>query len=144
VYVSTRLQEELRSYINSRKWFEDTQALFTTYSSPRKAFTPNVLSQHFYWLFKAAGIKGASSHSGRKTFLTTLAAKGVSVFVLASLAGHRNISTTQLLNATSPSTTTLSAALLSWFDLYLRKSRRTEEQKERKQAAAAVANMVFL
>jgi integrase/recombinase XerD len=95
VYVSTRLQEELRSYINSRKWYEDTQPLFTTYSSPRKAFTPNVLSQHFYWLFKAAGIKGASSHSGRKTFLTTLAAKGVSVFVLASLAGHRNISTTQ-------------------------------------------------
>ena len=34
-------------------------------------------------------------HSGRKTFLTSLAAKGVSVFVLASLAGHRNISTTQ-------------------------------------------------
>jgi len=95
VYVSTRLQEELRSYINSRKWYEDTQPLFTTYSSPRKAFTPNVLSQHFYWLFKAAGIKGASSHSGRKTFLTSLAAKGVSVFVLASLAGHRNISTTQ-------------------------------------------------
>jgi integrase len=95
VYVSTRLQEELRSYINSRKWHEDTQPLFTTYSSPRKAFTPSVLSQHFYWLFKAAGIKGASSHSGGKTFLTTFSDKGVSVFVLASLAGHRNISTTQ-------------------------------------------------
>ena len=76
MYVSTRLQEELRSYINSRKWYDDTQALFTTYNSPRKAFTPNVLSQHFYWLFKAAGIKGASSRSGRETFLTTLAEKG--------------------------------------------------------------------
>ena len=93
VYVSTRLQSELDAYVRSRKWYEDTQPLFTTYSSPRKAFTPNVLSQHFYWLFKAASIKGASSHSGRKTFLTSLAAKGVSVFVLASLAGHRNIST---------------------------------------------------
>ena len=95
VYVSTRLQDELCSYINSRKWFDDEQALFTTYSSPRKAFTPNVLSQHFYWLFKSAGIKGASSHSGRKTFLTSLASQGVSVFVLASLAGHKSIATTQ-------------------------------------------------
>ncbi|UFS56101.1 site-specific integrase [Comamonadaceae bacterium M7527] len=95
VYVSTRLQEELQCYINSRKWYEEEQALFTTYSGARKGFSANVLSQHFYWLFKAAGIKGASSHSGRKTFLTSLASQGVSVFVLASLAGHKSIATTQ-------------------------------------------------
>jgi integrase/recombinase XerD len=46
-------------------------------------------------MYQRAGIKGASSHSGRKTFLTSLAAQGVSVFVLASLAGHRSIATTQ-------------------------------------------------
>jgi integrase/recombinase XerD len=46
-------------------------------------------------LFKNAGVKGASSHSCRKTFLTSLAAQGVSVFVLASLAGHKSITTTQ-------------------------------------------------
>jgi integrase/recombinase XerD len=53
------------------------------------------LSQHFFWLYRRAGISNASSHSGRKTFLTSLASQGISVFVLASLAGHRSISTTQ-------------------------------------------------
>jgi integrase/recombinase XerD len=46
-------------------------------------------------LYKHAGVKGASSHSGRKTFLTSLASQGISVFVLASLAGHKSINTTQ-------------------------------------------------
>ena len=95
VYVSTRLQAELDAYVRSRKWYEDTQPLFTTYSSPRKAFTPNVLSQHFYWLFKKAGISGASSHTMRRSFITTLASKGIGVRVLASLAGHRSIAVTQ-------------------------------------------------
>ncbi|NDD12360.1 MAG: site-specific integrase, partial [Betaproteobacteria bacterium] len=38
---------------------------------------------------------GGSSHSGRRTFITTLANKGVSVRLLASLVRHSNISTTQ-------------------------------------------------
>jgi integrase/recombinase XerD len=46
-------------------------------------------------MYARAGIKGASSHSGRKTFLTSLASQGVSVFVLAALAGHKSIATTQ-------------------------------------------------
>jgi integrase/recombinase XerD len=53
------------------------------------------MTQHFYWLYKKAGIEGASSHSGRRTFITTLASKGIGVRVLASLAGHRSIAVTQ-------------------------------------------------
>ena len=45
--------------------------------------------------YQRAGIDGASSHSGRRTFITTLADKGVGVRVLMALAGHRNMSTTQ-------------------------------------------------
>ena len=59
------------------------------------AFSANTLTQHFFYLYKRAGLEGASSHSGRRTFITNLANKGVSVRVLASLAGHRSISTTQ-------------------------------------------------
>jgi integrase/recombinase XerD len=46
-------------------------------------------------MYQRVGVKGASSHSGRKTFLTSLASQGVSVFVLAALAGHKSIATTQ-------------------------------------------------
>jgi len=49
------------------------------------------LKQHF----KRVGIEGASSHSGRRTFITNLANKGIGVRVLMSLAGHRSITTTQ-------------------------------------------------
>jgi integrase/recombinase XerD len=46
-------------------------------------------------MYRKAGIAGASSHSGRRNFITSLAAKGISVRVLASLAGHRDISITK-------------------------------------------------
>jgi integrase/recombinase XerD len=46
-------------------------------------------------MYRRAGIQGASSHSTRRTFITNLAAKGISVRVLASLAGHASIATTQ-------------------------------------------------
>lgn len=95
VFLNNAVRTEIAEYIQSRKWFESEQPLFTTHRGPRCAFTANTLTQYFYWMYKNAGVKGASSHSGRKTFLTSLAGKGVSVFVLAALAGHKSITTTQ-------------------------------------------------
>jgi integrase/recombinase XerD len=46
-------------------------------------------------IYDAAGLDRATSHSGRRTFITTLAHKGVNVRVLAALAGHKHIGTTQ-------------------------------------------------
>lgn len=94
VFLSSRLQTELAEYIATRGWIDEAQPLFSIHHSPRKPFSANTLTQHFFWLYKRAGIQ-ASSHSGRKTFLTSLASQGVSVFVLSSLAGHRSIATTQ-------------------------------------------------
>ena len=95
IYISTKLQQELTDYIATRKNKDVALPLFPTHRGPRCHFSPNTLAQYFYWLYKDAGVSGASSHSGRKTFLTSLASQGVSVFVLASLAGHKSISTTQ-------------------------------------------------
>ena len=95
VYVNSNLQQELAEYIATRKWFADDQALFYTCKHIRRGFTANTMAQHFYWLYKKVGITCASSHSGRKTFLTSIASQGISVFVLASLAGHKSIATTQ-------------------------------------------------
>ena len=95
IYINSRLQQELALYIATRTNKSADLPLFPTHRGPRCSFSPNTLAQHFYWLYRKAGVSNASSHSGRKTFLTSLASQGVSVFVLASLAGHKSISTTQ-------------------------------------------------
>ena len=53
------------------------------------------MCQLFLDIYKAVGLKDASSHSGRRTYITRLANKGVGVRLLAELAGHSHISTTQ-------------------------------------------------
>lgn len=95
VFVSARLKKELAAYLLSHPVTDPEHRLFYTQKKAGAGFTPNTLAQHFHYLYKRAGIDGASSHSGRRTFITNLAAKGVGVRVLMSLAGHRNIGTTQ-------------------------------------------------
>ena len=93
VFLPAKLKEELAVYLKTRHIKDPAIALFHT--ANRLSFTPNTLCQHFFWLYKKAGIAGASSHSGRRQFITTLANKGISVRILASLAGHKNIAVTQ-------------------------------------------------
>ena len=94
VYVAEKLRKELLNYVRTYPQSDPTRTLF--YTQKRDHFTANTLAQHFFWLYKAAGLNGASSHSGRRTFITTLANKGVSVRLLQALAGHRSITTTQV------------------------------------------------
>jgi integrase/recombinase XerD len=95
VFVNERLRKELDKYIIS--YCPTDKAVKFFYSQKKKSdgFNANTLTQHFHFLFRRAGIAGASSHSGRRSFITNLASKGVSVRVLMNLAGHRSISTTQ-------------------------------------------------
>jgi integrase/recombinase XerD len=46
-------------------------------------------------LYALAGIDGATSHSGRRWFITKLAHAGVSAKVIMTLVGHKHLSTTQ-------------------------------------------------
>jgi integrase/recombinase XerD len=92
VFVSQKLRDELQTYLDMRKPLNLKHPLFIT--AGHRAFTANGMTQHFYWLFKNAGIAGASSHSMRRSFLTTLASKGIAIHVLASLAGHKNLQVT--------------------------------------------------
>ena len=61
----------------------------------RSSFSANTMCQLFLNIYSDFGFKGASSHSGRRTFITKLANTGINVRLLAALAGHRHISTTQ-------------------------------------------------
>jgi integrase/recombinase XerD len=46
-------------------------------------------------LTAAQSLQGATIHSGRRTYITKLANAGSNMRVLAELAGHKHISTTQ-------------------------------------------------
>jgi len=93
VFVNAKLRKELQYYISVTPYQNLADKLF--YTQKNEGFTANTLTQFFYYLYRSANINGATSHSGRRTFITTLANKGVSVRLLASLVGHKNISTTQ-------------------------------------------------
>ena len=93
VLLNERVQAELAAYIRTVRVRDPKQALFNTQRSA--AFTANSLTQVVNGIYRNAGFDGASSHSGRRGFLTNLAEKGVSVRVMMALAGHANMATTQ-------------------------------------------------
>ena len=104
VVLSQKAQEEIKNYLQTRFKLKDllavtmtdtTRALFTTQKEPNRGFTASTLAQHFHYIYKGAGIVGGSSHSSRRSFITTLANKGVSVRVLMDLAGHSSLAVTQ-------------------------------------------------
>lgn len=95
VFVNERLRKELQQYIRFYNPANKTMKFFYSQKKDSDGFNANTLTQHFHFLYRRAGLDGASSHSGRRSFITNLASKGVSVRVLMSLAGHRSISTTQ-------------------------------------------------
>ena len=95
VFVNEKLRKELELYTRTYKPINPRRKFFYSQKSTSDGFTANTLTQWFHYLYSRSGTDGASSHSGRRTFITNLASKGVGVRVLMSLSGHKNISTTQ-------------------------------------------------
>jgi integrase/recombinase XerC len=69
------------------------------YSERAGGYSANALAVWFYERFAELGIEGASSHSGRRTFITAAARKiveaGGSLRDVQELAGHASLATTQ-------------------------------------------------
>ena len=93
VMIGERLHKELVSYCKQLKKIVPSAPLIYSQKC-RQGFSAN--SQEFKTIYRRAGIQGATSHSGRRTFITVLANKGIGVRVLQSLAGHKSIATTQV------------------------------------------------
>jgi integrase/recombinase XerD len=93
IFLSEKLRKEIVYYLSRTQLTDPSEPLFKTQKGNR--FTANAMCHLFGDIYKQARIRGASSHSGRRTFITNLAGKGISVRVLAALAGHASISTTQ-------------------------------------------------
>ena len=80
------MREQEKEAFNEKSW------LFKTQRGSR--FHPDVLQKWFRKLYDKAGLVGASSHSGRRTFITRLIEKGADIKAVSRLAGHASIVTT--------------------------------------------------
>ena len=95
MYLSEFVKKEIKKYLES-----NTERLVTLKSpliySQRTGghFSSQTLQILFKTLYSNVGIN-ASSHSGRRKFITDLSEKGVSVRVIQELARHRDLATTQ-------------------------------------------------
>jgi integrase/recombinase XerD len=121
LYISDRMKDELRRYLRSRfnvtdiavvTYTDTSRALFPTQKQADRGFTPSTLAQYFHYLYKSCGLDGASSHSGRRYFATSLSEKAVSPKTLQHLLGHAQIQTTMRYIEVTPSHMKAAVALL--------------------------------
>ena len=104
LYLSEKLRNEIELFLKTRFKLREllavtltdtTRALFTNQKNPNRGFSASTACQMFHYWYKEAKIESGSSHSGRRSFITNLANKGVHVRILQELAGHSSISVTQ-------------------------------------------------
>jgi integrase/recombinase XerD len=95
VFVNEKLRRELQQYAKLLVNANPNCKFFYSQKRDSDGFTANTLTQHFHYLYKRVGLDGASSHSSRRTFITTLANKGIGVRVIMGLSGHKALSSVQ-------------------------------------------------
>ena len=95
VLINKRLRTQLQRYAAQypNRITQPTQPL--VFSAKGGSFTAQTMVNLFQRLYKLAAVQGASSHSGRRQFVTELADKGVNARVVQVLARHKHLSTTQ-------------------------------------------------
>lgn len=94
VFVNNRLRKEIERYRSGLgDAVKPARPLLLT--QKRTAFSANTLCQLMGQLYEQAGLDGATSHSGRRWFITRLAHSGISPKVIMTLAGHKHLTTTQ-------------------------------------------------
>ena len=83
IFVSKNMLQQLKRYVSELCQSSRDHYLFSTQKNSH--FKANTATQHLQRLYARAGIVGATSHSGRRTWLTELTAKGVGVRVLTEM-----------------------------------------------------------
>jgi len=94
VLVNKKLRAQLQRYAARypKQLAKPTAALM--FSAKGGGFTAQTIVNLFQRFYRLAAIAGASSHSGRRQFVTELADKGINARVVQALARHKNLNTT--------------------------------------------------
>lgn len=98
VYLTNKeVRKALNAYICARQADERDRLLPTSslfLSRKGGGFSPNTMQMLFKRIYRAAGLEHASSHSGRRTFATSLIERGVDIKAVSSLMGHSTVAMT--------------------------------------------------
>ena len=95
VLVNSRLQKQLSKYAAQYLQHVSKPDAKLIFSAKRRGFSAQTIVNLFQRLFASAGIQGASSHIGRRQFVTKLADQGINARLVQTLARHKHLSTTQ-------------------------------------------------
>ena len=95
IIVSKQLQKQLAVYAKKYSAHTKQANAQLLFSGKGGGFSAQTVINLFSRFYSKAGLKGASSHSGRRQFLTELGDKGVNARVIQALARHKHLSTTQ-------------------------------------------------
>jgi integrase/recombinase XerD len=93
VHLSKLVQAEIITYCRTLDIVELNRNLCMGYKGPMSNVT--LAQQWRNWVMEV-GLYGASSHSGRRGYVTKLLDNGVNIRTVQELVGHRFLSTTQL------------------------------------------------
>ena len=95
VLVNSKLQKQLSKYAAQYPQHVIKFDAKLIFSAKRRGFSAQTIVNLFQRLYASAGIQGASSHSGRRQFVTKLADQGINARLVQTLARHKHLSTTQ-------------------------------------------------
>ena len=104
VYANSKLRKEVAAYLKAHPGKNKTDPVLMSQKANRqqRGFSANTLCQLINGIYREAGIQGATSHSGRRGFITTLANHSVGIKTIMELAGHLQLSTTQRYISVTP------------------------------------------
>ncbi len=95
VLVNTKLKRQLEKFAKQYPVHMSTRTAPLLFSAKGGGFSAQTIVNLFKRIYKIAGIEGASSHSGRRQFVTKLADQGINARLVQVLARHKHLSTTQ-------------------------------------------------
>jgi integrase/recombinase XerD len=95
VLVNTKLKRQLLKFAKQYPVHVSTRTAPLLFSAKGGGFTAQTIVNLFKRIYQLAGIDGASSHSGRRQFVTQLADRGINARLVQVLARHKHLSTTQ-------------------------------------------------
>ena len=95
VLVNSKLKRQLVKFAKQYPVHTSNRSAPLLFSAKGGGFTAQTIVNLFKRIYQLARIDGASSHSGRRQFVTQLADRGINARLVQVLARHKHLSTTQ-------------------------------------------------